>query len=95
MNGGFLQVNITANGATQDQLSVLNQGTGPGQIGVSGSTISYGGTAIGTVDATLDGLNGHSLRINLNSNASPAAPKPEIAPRQRLTRLNSVANIAK
>ncbi|HYE87304.1 MAG TPA: hypothetical protein VEA16_13175, partial [Vicinamibacterales bacterium] len=72
-NTGFLQVNITANAASEDTLSVLNQGSGAGQIGVSGSTISYQGTVIGTVDATLDGLNGRSLRINFNADSTPAA----------------------
>ncbi|HYE85703.1 MAG TPA: VCBS domain-containing protein, partial [Vicinamibacterales bacterium] len=72
-DGGFLQVNLTANGAAEDQLTVLNIGNGAGQIGVSGTTVSYEGVAIGTIDATLDGVNGRSLRINLTAGSSPAA----------------------
>ena len=72
-NGGWLQAQVTANGAAEDQLSVLNQGTGAGQIGVSGSNVTYGGATIGTIDATNNGSNGAALRINLNSSATQAA----------------------
>jgi hypothetical protein len=47
-NGGGLTVTITAGGSSNDRLDVRNTGTDPGQIGVSGSTISYGGVTIGT-----------------------------------------------
>ena len=73
LNGGWLQAQITTNGAAEDQLSVLNQGTGAGQIGVSGSNVTYGGTIIGTIDASNTGANGGALRINLNSSATQAA----------------------
>ncbi|WP_298625221.1 Ig-like domain-containing protein [uncultured Zoogloea sp.] len=52
---------------------MLNQGTGAGQIGVSGSNVTYGGTIIGTIDASNTGANGGALRINLNSSATQAA----------------------
>lgn len=73
LNGGYLQTQITSNGAAEDQLSILNQGVGVGQIGVSGSAVTYGGVSIGSIDAVLNGLNGSALRINLNSGASTAA----------------------
>uniref|UniRef100_UPI0035B489A0 DUF4347 domain-containing protein n=1 Tax=Zoogloea sp. TaxID=49181 RepID=UPI0035B489A0 len=72
-NGGWLQAQITTNGAAEDQLSVLNQGTGSGQIGISGSNVTYAGTVIGSVDASYTGVNGSALRINLNGSATPAA----------------------
>ncbi len=72
-NGGFLQAQISSNGAAEDQLSVLHQGTGAGQIGVSGNTVSFGGTAIGTIDATFNGNNGAALKVALGSNATAAA----------------------
>lgn len=72
-NGGWVQAQITSNSATEDQLSVLNQGNGAGQIGVSGSNVYYAGTQIGTIDASLNGSNGAALRINLNGNASAVA----------------------
>lgn len=72
-NGGWLQVQITGNGTAADQLTVLNQGSGAGQIGVSGSNVTFAGTLIGTIDAGNTGANNTALRINLNSSASPAA----------------------
>ena len=85
LNGGWLQAEITTNGAAEDQLSVLNQGTGAGQIGVSGSNVTYGGTVIGTIDASNTGANGGALRINLNSSATLTAV-------QALGRVISYAN---
>ena len=45
---GTLSVELTANSDAYDILSISSQGTGAGQIGVSGSTISYSGTPIAT-----------------------------------------------
>lgn len=72
-NTGFIKAELTTNGALEDQLSVLHQGTGVGQIGVSGSTVSYAGTTIGTIDGSLNGVNNTALKITLNSNATTAA----------------------
>ncbi|MCP4379278.1 MAG: VCBS repeat-containing protein, partial [bacterium] len=66
--GGDLTINFGITNA-DDQLRVENQGTGSGQIGISGSNITYEGTLIGTLDGTLDGINGNGLKINLNANA--------------------------
>ncbi|MBU2713867.1 hypothetical protein, partial [Zooshikella harenae] len=52
----------------EDDVTVNNQGNGPGEIGVSGSTVSYGGTPIGTFTG---GTNGVPLQFNFNSNANP------------------------
>ncbi len=49
--GTTLTVTITNNAAAGDQLSVRNDGTVAGQIGVSGNAISYGGVTIGTFTA--------------------------------------------
>lgn len=57
--------------ATQDNLGLRDQGTGAGQIGVSGNTVSFGGVAIGTL--TSDGANGTPLTVSLNANATPEA----------------------
>jgi VCBS repeat-containing protein/CshA-type fibril repeat protein len=59
-----------------DTLSVLNQGTAIGQIGVVGNTISYGGTAF----ATTSGGNGAPLVITFTSaTATPAAVQALLA----------------
>ena len=72
-DGGFVEVIYLAGGSATDQLSVQNQGVGPGQIGVAGNVVSYEGTAIGTVAATDDGANGGALRVALNAAATVEA----------------------
>ena len=49
---GTLTVSIPAGGdSAEDVLSIRHQGTGAGQIGVSGSTVTYRGATIGTLPA--------------------------------------------
>jgi len=66
---GYIQAEYRSGSENSDQLSILETGS----ITRSGSTISYSGTAIGTVDATLNGVHGQALRITLNSSATKAA----------------------
>ncbi|WDY55825.1 Ig-like domain-containing protein [Pseudomonas sp. PSKL.D1] len=69
--GGNLTAAISANGvAGEDILSIRNQGTGAGQISLSGNTVSYGGVAIGTVAG---GSGGANLVVTFNANATAAA----------------------
>ena len=70
-SGGSL--NVECDGGlveTEDVFSIRNQGTDAGQIGVSGSNVTYEGTVIGsfTGGTGLDPLN-----IVFNFNATPAA----------------------
>lgn len=44
---GTLTVDLTVNATADDRLGIRHQGTGTGQIGVSGNTVSFGGTLIG------------------------------------------------
>jgi Ca2+-binding RTX toxin-like protein len=53
----------------EDRVSVLHQGGGAGQIGVSGSTISYGGVVIGAAT----GGGGSNLTVTFNSAVTAAA----------------------
>ncbi|WP_245264354.1 VCBS domain-containing protein [Mesorhizobium sp. LNHC232B00] len=69
-NGGKLTVAFTTNGTATDQLTIQNQGTGAGQIGTSGSNVTYGGTIIGTFTG---GTNGSNLIITFNASATQAA----------------------
>src|SRR5262249_43501640 len=46
--GGRVTVAMASGATANDRLSILNQGTGPGQIGFNGSNVTYGGTVIGT-----------------------------------------------
>ena len=69
-DGGILQAAITAHAQTGDRLRVRNEGSGAGQVGVTGSTVFYGGIQVGS----WSGGNGAApLVITLNSNSIPAA----------------------
>ena len=71
LGGGVLRIARVGNGGhAQDLLAIAHQGSGAGQIGVSGATISYGGTAIGTVGG---GTGADPLVVSLNAAATPAA----------------------
>ena len=69
-DGGFVRAEVVTNAQGSDFLEVVNQGTGAGQIGVSGSVVSYEGTQIGTLQAT---GNAGLLIVQLNANATVAA----------------------
>ena len=88
-NGGGLTVTITAGGSSNDRLDVRNTGTDAGQIGVSGSTISYGGVTIGTKSG---GTGTTPLSITFNSTA--ATPEAAQALVRSVTYQNVDANAA-
>ncbi|HBH54020.1 MAG TPA: hypothetical protein DDY91_19205, partial [Planctomycetaceae bacterium] len=62
---GYLQVTIIENLSTGDVLAISSQGTGTGQISVTGSNVFYEGVQIGTI--TQDGTNGDPLVVTLNA----------------------------
>ncbi len=64
-DGGVLSVGQSL--YADERLVILSQGSGAGQIGVDGSTVTYGGVTIGTASV----LNG--LRVALNANATAEA----------------------
>ena len=72
-DGGQFTVQVTTNNTADDRLTVTNQGTGSGQIGFNGTTVTYGGTAIGTINGSNNGTGTAPLRIDLNASATPAA----------------------
>ncbi|MFN6996232.1 MAG: hypothetical protein ACK4PH_18700, partial [Aquincola tertiaricarbonis] len=65
--GGRLDLFYVQGGDATDQLGVRHQGNGFGQIGLAGSTVSYGGVAIGTLSG---GANGANLVISFNASAT-------------------------
>ena len=69
-NGGRLTVQMTANAEATDQLRIVNQGTGLGKIGLSGSNVTFSGTVIGT---WAGGDGNTPLVITFTSNAVTAA----------------------
>ncbi|HLQ47111.1 MAG TPA: hypothetical protein VK137_20375, partial [Planctomycetaceae bacterium] len=63
--GGTLTVSIASGGdASEDVLSIRNEGTGLGQIGVSGSNITYSGLPLGTFTG---GTGGSDLVVTFNA----------------------------
>ena len=68
---GTLTVSFAAGSdSAEDVLAIRNQGTGAGQIGVSGANISYGGSVIGSFTG---GSAGTPLVVTLNANANPTS----------------------
>lgn len=86
LDGGNLTITYSAGGGAEDSLSFVNVGAGAGQIGWDGTTASYEGTAIGTVNGGNSGTAGNSLILDLNANATPVAVDALI---QNLTYANS------
>ncbi|TNE61648.1 MAG: DUF4347 domain-containing protein, partial [Alphaproteobacteria bacterium] len=83
VDGGFDGATLVITGLlSEDTVAVNNEGTASGEIGVSGSDITYGGTTI----ATFSGGAGTSLTITFNSSATQAAVE---ALMQNLTYANS------
>ncbi|MDT3778358.1 DUF4347 domain-containing protein [Nitrospira sp. MA-1] len=71
LDTGTLTVSFQAGSdSAEDVLAIRDQGTGAGQIGVSGSTVTYQGVTIGTVTG---GSGGTDLVITLNANAEATA----------------------
>jgi len=83
-DGGQLRVAITSGQQSlEDVLGIRNQGSGAGQIGVSGANISYGGVLIGTYTG---GSSGSNLVVTFNSAATEAAAQALV---RNLTYVNS------
>ena len=70
LNGAVLTASFSANGRSTDQLGIMSDGSGVGQVDYSGNSVSYGGTTVGTVAG---GDNGAALTVTFNASASAAA----------------------
>ncbi len=74
-DNGMLIADFTANGTADDRLAIRNQGTGAGQIGVSGANVSYnfgaGAVVIGSFSGGSDGST--PLVVTFNANATAAS----------------------
>ena len=81
--GNFDTGTLTVSGLlAEDTVGINNQGTGAGEIGVSGANVTYGGVVIGTVA----GGAGATLTVTFNAAATSAAVDALI---QNLTYANS------
>ncbi|MGB7307177.1 MAG: DUF4347 domain-containing protein, partial [Burkholderiaceae bacterium] len=67
-DSGQLLVDVPVNGQGSDFIEIRHQGFGAGQIGVSGSTVSYGGVNIGSVSGS-----GAPMAVTFNANADATA----------------------
>ena len=93
-DGGSLTVVYASGNTAADQLGVQNVGTGVGEIGVSGSDVTYnfgsGAVVIGTIGGVgSNGVNGNDLIITLNSSATAAAVEELV---QNITYSNTSQN---
>src|SRR5262249_52786379 len=66
---GKLTVQLIANASSTDRLEIKNVGTAAGQIGVSGTNVTYGGVVMGTFTG---GKGSRPLVGTLKSTATPA-----------------------
>lgn len=66
---GTLTVDFASGGSADDRLAIRNEGSGPAQVGVSGSTVTYGGVVIGTF-AGGDGLTPLAVTFNTAATAT-------------------------
>lgn len=87
---GTLTVDFSVGGTVNDRLAIRNQGTGSGQIGISGGDVTYnsgsGAVTIGTWTGGTDGSTPLVITFN-NANSTPAAA-------EALTRNVTYQNVA-
>ncbi len=67
LNGGTLTVALTAGGTSSDRLVLIDQGSGPFQVGVIGGNVTWAGQVVGT---STGGENGEPLVITFNGLAT-------------------------
>lgn len=70
LSGGRLTVAFSGQSDAEDRWTLSHQGTGAGQIGISGTNVSYGGTTIGDFSG---GVGTAPLVVRFNASATVAA----------------------
>ncbi|MBV5304379.1 MAG: hypothetical protein JZU70_09310, partial [Chlorobium sp.] len=71
-NTGTLHIAIHGGGTSTETLTITDNGSSAGVIGFDGTTVTYGGLAIGTVASSNNGAAGHYLEVLLNGSATNA-----------------------
>ena len=69
-DSGTLTVDYSVGGTADDRLEIRDEGTGAGQIGVSGGNVTFGGTTIGTFTG---GTGATPLVVTFNASATVTA----------------------
>ncbi len=70
LNGGTLEVALINNGEFNDRLGIRVEGDAAGQVNVVGSSVRFGGTAVGALSG---GIGIDPLRVAFNASSSAAA----------------------
>ena len=71
---GTLTIDYSANGTSNDRLAIRNEGTGSGQIGISGANVTYNfGAGAVTIGTWTGGTGVTPLVITFNASSTPAA----------------------
>ena len=70
-DGGLLRVDLGTTGTANDRLTIHHEGNALGEVGISGNTVSYGGTEIGSFAGGTDGSD--PLTVVFNADADVAA----------------------
>ena len=70
LGNGTLTVTMASGGTSGDRLSIVNEGSGTGQVGFDGTNVTYGGLTIGTASISTGPA---ELRVALNGDATTAA----------------------
>jgi hypothetical protein len=68
-NSGQMTIAFDSNGSIADTLFIRNVGTGVGQVGVNGNSVTVGGQVVGAISG---GSSGSPLIVTWNSLSSPA-----------------------
>lgn len=69
LQNGTLTVSVTQNGSSNDRIEIRNEGTSAGQVGISGSEVTFGGVMIGSFTGGV----GAPLIVTFNATANRAA----------------------
>jgi hypothetical protein len=65
--GTRLTIGLVTNGAAEDRLELFNVGTGAGQVGISGASITFGGIEVGSFDGGTNGFTPLTITLGTNS----------------------------
>ena len=68
--GGKFIASISVGATANDRLAIRNEGSGAGQIGVSGANVAFSGVTIGSFTG---GEGSTALQVTLDSDATPVA----------------------
>ncbi|MGB0600546.1 MAG: cadherin-like domain-containing protein, partial [Rubripirellula sp.] len=84
--GGKFLARLSVGATANDRLAIRNEGSGTGQIGVSGTDVTYGGVTIGSFSG---GVGSTALQVTLDNDATVLATEALL---RNITYLNDSEN---